>query len=100
MRLAMCFLAISSALYSLPSSAQQASDSSFLPPGYEIKSFESKWLGPGNNREDVCAGMVRRDHPNRPYMVMSTNEESKFRIPEFRIDAQYKYYCTVMLGPN
>ena len=90
MRLAAYSIIMSTALYVLPSSAQQVADPSFLPAGYEVKSFASDWLGPGNNREDVCAGMVRRAHPNRPYMVMSTNEEQKFRIPEFRIDAQYK----------
>ena len=79
-------------------SAQSPAD--ILPPGYAYESFESSWLGPGNNPTDVCAGLVRKKHGNRKYAVTSVGESQKFRIPELRIDAQYQYRCTVLLAPE
>lgn len=78
--------------------AQSPAD--ILPPGYAYESFESGWLGPGNNPTNVCAGLVRSKHGNRKYAITSVGESQKFRIPELRIDAQYQYRCTVLLAPE
>ncbi|MEF8701443.1 MAG: hypothetical protein V5B33_19470 [Candidatus Accumulibacter sp. UW20] len=80
-------------------SASAQSPIDILPPGYAYESFESDWLGPGNNPQDVCAGLVRKKHGNRKYAITAVGESQKFRIPELRIDSQYQYRCTVLLAP-
>lgn len=81
-------------------SALAQSPTDILPPGYVYESFESSWLGPGNNPTDVCAGLVRKKYGNRKYAITSVGESQKFRIPELRIDSQYQYRCTVLLAPE
>ena len=89
-------LAILSTIVS--ASAQSACD--ILPKGYACDRFESSWLGPGNSQEAVCAGLVRAKYGNRPYAITAAGEDQRFRIPELRIDAQYKYWCSVILKPE
>lgn len=72
----------------------------FWPQGYEQVSLESDWLGPNNDRESVCSGMAAKKYQDRKFRILSISEQQKFRIPELRIDAQYKYSCTVMLAPK
>lgn len=81
-------------------SAIAQSPTDILPPGYAYESFESSWLGPGNNPPDVCAGLVRKKYGNRKYAITSVGESQRYRIPELRIDSQYQYRCTVLLAPE
>src|SRR3954462_4523346 len=82
------------------STAFAQDSTSVLPPGYTLQSFESGWLGPGNNPPDVCAGLVRQQFPNQRYQIMSVGENQRFRIPELRIDSLYQYRCSVLIAPN
>ena len=75
-------------------------NTNILPPGYEMDTFSSGWLGPGNTATRVCPGLVRAEYGNRPFQIMNTSEEHKWEIPELRINARYRYHCTVLLGPK
>jgi len=97
MRAAALILGLTAICATNPSLAQSPTD--ILPAGYAYDSFESDWLGPGNNPTDVCAGLVRRKYGNRRYAITSTGESQKWRVPELHIDAQYQYRCTVLLAP-
>jgi hypothetical protein len=73
-RLSTVLVAGSVAAQCLIGSASAQSPADILPPGYAYESFESGWLGPGNNPTDVCAGLVRKKHGNRKYAITAVAE--------------------------
>lgn len=71
-----------------------------LPAGWSKVNLDSEWLGPGNNPINVCNGLARTRYGDRGFELISTSESMRWRVPEFRIDAQYQYHCVILLAPE
>ena len=69
-------------------------EQSILPIGFERHTLSSGWQKGGHNRS-VCAGLVTKRFPNKPFQIDHMWEEQKFRNKILKTDSRYKYHCTV-----
>ena len=80
----------------MQSNAMAQGEQSILPEGYKVDTLTSGWQKGGSPRI-ICAGMVAKTYPNKPFQIDSLWEEQKFDNPTFRTNSRYNYHCRVTI---